>query len=97
MPFVRSETALPASERPIIETVGPITAAGITLFIHLTPVSLTIIAITIYTSPANAAPIIMPTRPAFAEAAPAKAANIEPMKAKDEPRKTGLRNFVKRR
>jgi len=44
-PFVRSETALPASERPMIETVGPITTAGISLLIHLTPAILTAIAI----------------------------------------------------
>ena len=55
------------------------------------------IAITTYTIPANAAPIMRPIKPIFAEAAPANAANIEPMKAKDEPRKTGLRNLVKSR
>ena len=81
----------------MMETVGPITAAGISLFIHLTPVNLTMIAITTYTIPANAAPIMRPIKPIFAEAAPANAANIEPMKAKDEPRKTGLRNLVKSR
>ena len=40
---------------------------------------------------------ISPTCPACADAAPANAANIEPMKANDEPRNTGLLNFVKSR
>ena len=49
-----------ARERPIIATVGPITTAGIILFIHLTPANLTISAIITYTSPARTAPMIRP-------------------------------------
>ncbi len=45
-PFTISPTAFPASDRPIIATVGPITTAGINLSIHLTPTFFTMIAIT---------------------------------------------------
>ncbi len=45
-PFTRSPTALPARESPIRATVGPITAAGISLETHFTPAILTTIAIT---------------------------------------------------
>lgn len=49
-----------ARERPISATVGPITAAGISLLIHATPTNFTTRAITTYTSPANAAPMSNP-------------------------------------
>ena len=45
-PEVKSPTALPAKESPIIATVGPITTAGISLLIHFTPTTFTIAAIT---------------------------------------------------
>ena len=61
LPFVISLTAFAASDKPIIETVGPITTAGISLFTQPTPTSFTAIAITTYTRPANAAPRIRPT------------------------------------
>ena len=41
--------------------------------------------------------MIRPAWPAAVETAPPKAANIEPMNANEEPRKTGLLNLVKRR
>ena len=91
-----SPTAFPASESPMIATVGPITTAGISLLIHSTPTSLTIRAITTYTSPAKTAPRISPTYPRLIETPPAKAAAIEPKNANDEPRNTGLFLFVKR-
>ena len=43
------------------------------------------------------APKMIPAYPAAALAAPPNAANIEPKKANDEPRNTGLLNLVKRR
>ena len=46
------------------------------------------------TSAAKTAPKMMPAKPAEAETAPAKAATIEPIKAKEEPKNTGLRNLV---
>ena len=42
LPLVRSPTAFPASDKPITATVGPITAAGITLSIQFVPTYLTI-------------------------------------------------------
>ena len=60
-PFVISLTAFAARDKPIIETVGPITTAGISLFIQPTPTNLTAIAIITYTRPAKAAPSINPT------------------------------------
>ena len=56
----KSLIALPARDKPIIATVGPITTAGINLFIQLTPEIFTIIAITTYTRPAKIAPIMRP-------------------------------------
>lgn len=89
--------ALPARERPMSATVGPMTAAGMTLSIHLTPTSLTTTAMMTYTSPANTAPISKPRYPIAMETPPANAAHIEPINANELPRNTGLRNFVKRR
>ena len=57
---VRSPIALPASESPMIATVGPMTTAGISLFIQPTPAALTMIARTTYTRPANTAPRMSP-------------------------------------
>ena len=79
----------------MIATVGPITTAGISLFNQFVPANLTIIAITTYTRPANAAPMIRPRYPTDMDTPPANAAAIEPRNAKDEPRNTGLLNFVK--
>ena len=81
----------------MIATVGPMITAGMSLLIQRTPANLTIIAISTYTSPANAAPMIMPAKPASAVAAPAKAADMEPRNANQEPRNTGLLNLVKSR
>ena len=92
-----SETALDESDNPMMATVGPITTGGIILFIHPTPATFTITAITKYTSPANAAPKMMPRYPSEAVDAPAKAAAILPKKAKLLPKNTGLLNFVKSR
>ena len=80
---------MPARLRPIIATVGPITAAGITLFTQLTPASLTMIAIITYTRPAKIAPIISPKNPRDIDTPPANAAIIEFINANDEPKKTG--------
>ena len=96
-PPVRSLIALPARERPIMATVGPMTTAGMILFIHFTPAILTATAITTYTRPAKTAPIIRPRKPSCIDTPPAKAENMEPINAKEEPRKTGLRNFVNSR
>ena len=52
--------AFPASERPIIATVGPITTGGISFESQLTPANLTVIAMMTYTSPAIAAPMMSP-------------------------------------
>ena len=95
--MVRSPIAFPASERPMIATVGPMTAAGMILLIHSTPTFLTTRAMITYTRPAETAPMISPRKPNCIEVAPAKAANIEPMKANEEPRKTGLLNWVIKR
>ena len=78
-------------------TVGPITTAGISLLIQFTPTFFTIKAMTTYTSPAKAAPRISPRYPTDIETPPANAASIEPMNAKEEPKNTGLLNFVKSR
>ena len=97
LPLNKSPTAFPASESPMIATVGPITTAGMSLLIQSTPANLTIIARTTYTSPANAAPRISPKYPSDIETPPAKAANIDPMKANEDPRNTGLLNLVNKR
>ena len=97
LPFERSPTALPAKDKPITATVGPITAAGITLSIQEVPAYLTIRAIATYTRPAKIAPIIIPIYPTEADTAPPKAAHIEPINAKDEPKNTGLLNLVNKR
>ena len=95
-PLTRSPIAFPARESPIIATVGPITTAGMSLLSQPTPTNFTTIAITTFTSPARNAPTISPSMPCCIETPPAKAAAIEPKKAKDEPRNTGLFLFVKR-
>ena len=89
--------ALPANESPIRATVGPMTAAGITLSIHLTPTSFTTTAMMTYTNPANTAPINRPRYPIAIDTPPANAAHIEPINANELPRNTGLRNFVNSR
>ena len=95
-PVVISPTAFPARESPMIATVGPITTAGISLLIQSTPTALTIAAIITYTRPAKIAPIMIPRYPRDTDTPPAKAATILPIKANDEPRKTGLFFCVKR-
>ena len=45
-PFCRSLIALPASDRPMIATVGPITTGGISLLSQRTPTLLMMTAIT---------------------------------------------------
>ena len=92
-----SPMAFPERERPMIATVGPITTAGMSLSIQFTPTSFTIIAMRTYTKPANTAPMMSPRYPAEAETPPAKAAAIEPKNANDEPKNTGLLNFVNKR
>ena len=87
--------ALPASESPMSATVGPMTAAGMTLSIHFTPANFTTMAMTTYTSPAKIAPIMRPKLPRAMEMPPAKAADIEPIKANELPKNTGLLNLVK--
>ena len=94
-PVTISPTAFPASERPIIATVGPITTAGMSLSIQSTPTILTISAIMTYTSPAKTAPRISPKYPTATEDAPANAAAIEPRNANEEPKNTGLFFLVK--
>ena len=86
----KSPTALAASDRPIIATVGPMTTGGMIRFTQSTPIRSINSAITTYTSPANAAPIMSPTYPAATVVAPANAADIEPINAKEEPKNTGL-------
>ena len=90
LPLNKSPTAFPASESPMMATVGPITTAGISLLIQSTPANLTMIARTTYTSPANAAPRISPKYPSDIDTPPANAANIEPKNANEEPKNTGL-------
>ena len=60
LPLMRSETALPASERPMMETVGPMTTTGMRRSSHLTPATFTAAAMMTYTKPANTAPRIRP-------------------------------------
>ena len=91
----RSPTALPASESPMIATVGPMITGGMSLLSQLTPALFTTRAMITYTSPANSAPRMIPAKPAATEIAPANAVDIEPKKANDEPRKTGLFFAVK--
>ena len=62
---------------------------------HSTPTMRISSAISTYTSPAAAAPMIMPSIPSCTVAAPANAALMEPMNAKDEPSNTGLFRLVK--
>ena len=73
------------------------TTAGMILSIHFTPANLTIMAITTYTRPANTPPIIRPRYPSCIDHAPPNAAIIEPIKANELPRKTGLFDFVNSR
>ena len=96
-PPVRSLIALGARERPMIATVGPITTGGISLSIHATPANFTMIAMITYTRPAKTAPRTKPRKPSCMETPPAKAESMEPMKANEEPRNTGLRNLVNKR
>ena len=96
LPLERSPTALPASESPMIATVGPMTTAGISLLSHSTPANLITIAMMTYTSPAIA-PRISPRYPSCMDMPPAKAALIDPRNANELPRNTGLRNLVKSR
>ena len=91
---VKSPIALPAKPKPMIATVGPITTAGMILSIHPVPANLTITAINTYTKPANTLPIIIPNTPREADTAPANAAVIEPKKANELPKNTGLLNLV---
>ena len=65
------------------------------MLIQPVPTCFTIKAITTYTRPAMTAPIIRPAKPADTDAAPAKAVSMEPIKAKDEPRKAGTFNLVR--
>ena len=79
-----------ASDKPMIATVGPITTGGMMRFTQSTPIRSINNAMTTYTSPAKAAPIISPTYPTAILEAPANAADIEPINAKEEPKNTGL-------
>lgn len=94
--FTRSEIAFPASDSPMIATVGPITTAGISLLSQLIPANLTAIPRTTYTRPASAAPMINPSQPSDTDTPPANAASMDLIKAKEEPTKTGLFRFVSR-
>ena len=53
-------TALPASDRPMSATVGPMTTGGMSLDTHFVPAKWMTIAMMTYTMPANAAPTRMP-------------------------------------
>ena len=79
----------------MIATVGPITTGGINLSIHSTPTLRIMKEITTYTRPAHNAPINNPAKPACTDTAPANAADMLPMNAKEEPKNTGLFFFVK--
>ena len=86
-----SPIALPARERPMIATVGPMMTGGMSLDTHLLPANLIIIAKTTYTSPASTAPRMIPQYPN------ANAVESELKNAKELDMMTGLLNFVKRR
>ena len=77
-------TALPQRDRPIRATVGPMTTGGSSLFTQAEPVFLMIRAMITYTRPANTAPRKMPRKPK------ATAPHRGLMKAKEEPKNTGL-------